>query len=778
MPKNVSKKLLNIEKKIVELEGEELKEYVSNLPKKDVESIVEYLSRKYYEPEEGEESIVSDEKFDMLKERYTKLFPKKHKVGAKLRDEDNSVKLPFYLGSLDKVKPSDEAKLDKWLENYTTEEYIISEKLDGISCLLIMNDSGEIKLYTRGDGFEGKDISYLLPDINHIPHLSYNLAVRGELIVSKKNFEAIRESSEQSEEKTRLYKNPRNMVAGITGAKTARLGLAFIDYVVYEIVGSGEMPKPSENFEELERLGFKVAQHEIVNEISVPILSSLLNKFRKKSEYEIDGIVIQGNTSYFRNESGNPDYAFAFKLPGETAIVVVKGVEWEVSKHGLLKPVVVIDPIDLSGVTIARATGFNAKFIEENGIGVGAKIEIIRSGEVIPYILRVIKKTTPDLPEEGSYTWNETHVDIITTNLSDEKICIKIINNFMKELDIKYVSEATITRLFHSGLDTLIKILSASAKDFAKIEGLGAKSGERIYENIHTRLLSGLTMEEIMASSGLFGFGIGKRKLKLLVKKYPNPIEAYDNLGREKFQEEISNIEGYAEKTAKRITNTIEAFRVFYDRIREFIKVIAKKVSKTSSLLSGKKVVMSGFRDPELKEKIEQLGGSVMTSVSGKTNILIIANKGQMTGKVEKAREKGVEIMIREEFERKYLGGEEEEKSEEKSEEEEEKSEEEKREAEEEEHEADWEVGDDRPFAFDPNSTKNEGRFRLVNPKGISGYFRKKDKDEEGISYVMGRNEDGSVVVQAIRFDLSLWSEKKAKTWWKKNAKRFNRKVL
>jgi DNA ligase (NAD+) len=812
-------KLITIEKKLVKLKEGKVKEYLLTLDKKTIEKLVTYLSNKYYQPKEGEESVVSDEKFDLVKERFNELFPKKHVVGAKLRESDNSAKLPYYLGSLDKVKPENEDKLEKWLSEFKNPNggYVISEKLDGISCLLVHDSSSsETKLYTRGDGETGKDISYLLPDITTIPDLddAGDIAIRGELIVSKENFEKIKEENTGD---TRLYKNPRNMVAGITGAKTARLGLSVIDYVVYEIVGSGERPSPLENFEELENMGFKVAKHEVVEEIDIQILSNLLTRFRKESEYEIDGIVVQGNTEYFRNESGNPDYAFAFKLPGQTIIATVEKVKWEVSKHGYIKPVVVIEPIELGGVTISKATGFNAKFIKDNEIGEGAEVEIIRSGEVIPYILSVVKPAEggADMPPEDTYTWNETGVDIITTDLDSSEICVKIINNFMKELDIKFVSEATIQKLFENGLNSLFKILGADVEDFAKIEGLGKKSGERIHNNIHERLQKGLTMEEVMASSGLFGFGIGKRKLKLLTKKFPNPIDAYDNLGKEEFERKINEIEGYAEKTVKRISNNMEAFREYLTEILKFIKLLSPhKVSKINAEINGKKVVFSGFRDNELRIQIEDSGGNVMTSVSGNTDILLVADVNSLSGKAQKAKEKGVEIMEREEFVKKYLNNDKEEESEDSEsehevevesehevekeiedseheeehevEEESEKDQEEHEESEEvEEHEVekeqseeengDWENGDPRSFAFDPNSTKNEGRYRLINPKDLHGYFRIKDKKEKGIGYVMGKDEDNKSRVQAIRFDLKVWDEDTASKWWNDNAERFGR---
>ena len=240
-------------------------------------------------------------------------------------------------------------------------------------------------------------------------------------------------------------------------------------------------------------------------------MEALINS-KKKSKYEIDGLIVQPNVSYERNTFGNPTYAFAFKMRFSDNLIEanVLGVEWNVSKWGVLKPRVEIIPVQLGGVTITWATGFNAKYIVEKFIGPGAVIQITRSGDVIPYIVSVIKKAKePDMPDI-SYTWNESKVDIQTDEYSDTS-SVKRIASFFAELGIKHVGEKNVQKIYESGFDTLIKIISATEDDFAKIPGFGKKMAERTFTNIHDGLKD-VSLSLLLGASGVFGFGMGTKK--------------------------------------------------------------------------------------------------------------------------------------------------------------------------------------------------------------------------------------------------------------------------
>lgn len=145
--------------------------------------------------------------------------------------------------------------------------------------------------------------------------------------------------------------------------------------------------------------------------------------------------MITTSEPYERNTSGNPDYAFAFKINSleDTVETRVIDISWNVSKRGLIKPTVRLEPVDVGGVTIQNATGFNAKFVTENHVGKGAVVQIVRSGDVIPHIVSVIRKGVPNLPEI-EYEWNETQVDFIVKDQENDDMKRSTLTYFLRKL--------------------------------------------------------------------------------------------------------------------------------------------------------------------------------------------------------------------------------------------------------------------------------------------------------------------------------------------------------
>ena len=426
-------------KSISKYSDEKLQEYFNTETLKILHEMKLYADHNYYN--EGKETGFDDYQYDMLKETLQHRDPNyKVPIGAKIREGENRVKLPFWLGSMDKFKPEDDSEIKRWLDKNRANEYIIEDKLDGVSCLVVVK-KGRIKLYTRGDGIIGADISYLAPYFDTIPEkIDVDISIRGELIMPVDVF---------NKKYSKEYANPRNMVAGRIGAKKIREGISDIKFIAYEIVGEGIMDKPSIQLNYLQQLGFSTVKNEIVHTITTETLIETFLRFKNDNIFEIDGIIIQPDKKYERNTDGNPDYAFAFKMRLKDNIVETEVVDvtWNVSKWGQLKPRIKIKPVKLGGVTITYTTGFNAKYIYDNKIGEGAKIKITRSGDVIPYIVEVVKKAKePDMPVV-TWKWNKSGVDIITDEL-DAIMCIKLLHSFFDKLNVKQLGEQRIGKLY------------------------------------------------------------------------------------------------------------------------------------------------------------------------------------------------------------------------------------------------------------------------------------------------------------------------------------------
>lgn len=603
---------------------------------------------------------LEDEQYDLLVDIIKKKDPKyKPPIGFKIREDDNRVKVPYHMGSMDKIRPHvpEEVNFFKtWLKEYENDDYLIEDKLDGVSCLIVVKN-GKYTLYKRPgrDGF-GADISYFLPYFSSIPKNLKNIVVRGELIVRKDIFE---KKYRRQKCKDDGYRTPRGMVAGVTGAKKVQEGLKDIDFVAYEkIYEDGVVGlKPTDQLAELQKLGFLTVRREIVDEISIDILSELLVKFRQESPYEIDGVIVQPDAPYERNLDGNPAYTFAFKMRRGEAVVNgnVKHVLWKVSRRGKLKPRIEMDPpVIIDDYENTFATAFNAKYVVDNKLGPGAIVQVTRSGDVIPYIVKVVKgDKEPQMPEE-KYFWDKNGTDIYGEGQKNEK-CIMIIHHFFTATRIKHLGESTVQKLYEHGYDNLFKLLMATKKDFEQLEGFGTGLAAKVYDSIHSTLDKGVTIPELLDGSGIFGEGIGPKLVTNLLSNWPNMFTEYKDMDKLKILHKVMRFADFGPNRSQKIADNMAWADIFLQAMALFATI--KKVEIVNTNLKGMVFVFSGFRDKDLEEQVVARGGKVTGSVSKKITALVVASKaGKPTGKRKKAADLGVPEYEKQEFIAKYIG--------------------------------------------------------------------------------------------------------------------------
>lgn len=632
-------------------------ETISELSVKELEEIIVYVADKYYNTSI---SVIDDTIYDLLID-FLRLRDPKSKIlkniGAPIKSK-NKVKLDYHLGSMNKIKPADTGKFDSWIKNYKG-PYNLSDKLDGVSALLVYKKNESIKLFTRGTATEGQDITVLikylnLPSFEEIKEyvskkkiVSDNkdnlMAFRGELIINQKIFE---------KNWGDILKNARNSVAGLVNSKNINSDLAKdTNLVLYEVVDP--FLKIDDQFKILNELGFKVVKNKTVTTISFEILSKYLRDRRNNSEYLIDGIIITDSKKHDRNTDGNPEYAFAFKdiLEDQIAQSTIIQIEWNISKNGYLNPTVIIEPVSIGGVEIKRVSAHNAKYVVDNKLGVGAKIEIIRSGDVIPYIQKVIKPASKiDLPK-GKWHWNETEVDIISNDMESDELKIKNLQFFFSTLNTKGMGEKNVEKIYNSGLNTIEKILKASESDLLKIEGFKEKTVSNLILAIKESLIN-VNLAKLIAASNALGEGIGERRLKQVLDTYPNLITDYKKWSKKEFINKIKELEGWEDKTSSILVNNFDEFIKFYNKIKSYITLEKKKEIKQSKL-TGLTIVLSGFRDNDLQEKLESIGVKISSSVSKNTDYLVVKDQDTInegTGKVQKAQDAGVKIITKEQL--------------------------------------------------------------------------------------------------------------------------------
>lgn len=626
----------------------------------ELAQIIQYANYQYYNM--GDKPF-HDNVYDMLKERLEKLdkhHPILKHVGAVVAKGDKrKVALPYWMGSMDKIK-SDKDTIHKWKKSYEG-SVVISDKLDGNSGMVQYKD-GVLRIFTRGNGIEGLDISHIGAFVCHVPTVDKvsphfkELTVRGEFIISKEDFDKVKDQGA----------NARNMVAGVLNSIKPNLELVkYVQFIAYEMVFPHH--EPSNQFKLLHKLGFKNVHHQTQNmtKVDVESLSQELVERRRVSEFEIDGIIVMHNGIHNRVQGENPKHAFAFKSVAmmNQAEVLVTKVAWNISKDGLMKPVVNFDPVDLGGAMVGKATGFNAKYIKDNGIGVGAKILVMRSGDVIPHIIKVVETTTPDLPTNIKYSWNNSRVDIVAdiSNAGDE-IKIKNIVFFFNKIDVHGLSQGILAKLYASGFDTVGKILAMKERDFLNVDGIREKMAKKLYDSIQQRFQ---TVDTVLlaAATNVFGHGMGEKKLQYVVDKYP------EFLSKESFcpsESQLVDIQGFSNKSASVILVHLPKYWVFVKEngLMKFIKRKSASINVAMARLAldddkkdvlpakyaGMGFLFTGVRDKPLEEYIKSNGGAIKTSISKNVNVLICKDPESTSSKMQEARALGIKIVTLEQF--------------------------------------------------------------------------------------------------------------------------------
>lgn len=646
-------------------------EYVKKLNNKQLTDIIIELKNSYYSGDELVPDYVFDILEDILRDRDPNniILKKIDKIDEDYQQEN----LDYFMHSQNKAKEGT-GDIDKWLNKYNG-PYVVSHKIDGISLLLIYKKTTsnfDINIFTRGTGgMKGKNVTRhlysmdILNDdiLNKLKNLPYNkIAIRGELIISKKVWDKYYNN---------LYPMVRNFVSGLINQKISNINdLKRVNFVTYQIFEP--LLKPDEQFKLLEYIGFNVAPYKIFSMLDEKIIKEYLYNAIKNGEYQIDGVVIIQNKLY-NTSLENPKHSIAYKIKGDIQNTKVINVEWNVSKHGLLKPVAIIEPIYISGAKITRATLHNALFVKDNKIGPGSIISIIRSGEIIPYVYKVLKNSDNgqgDFPINVDFIWHNNDIKMIGNN-SDINIARLV--HMADKLNIDNMGPGVIKTLTENGYDTIDLVLNINKGELINLIG---KNGEKIYESIRKMKKTGVEqpgsdgtgngvkLSVLMDASNCFESGIGTKIMDVVLNNIPNILE-YDtnNINNKKLlYDKLIDIKGIQEITANKILNGLIPFKKLIEKINDikYYINIQKNNGKNkgdngknkgdngkNNLIFNKNFIFSGFRSNDLEKIIEDNGGYVLNNISKKkeNQILLVKNIEEESSKIKAAKELKIPII-------------------------------------------------------------------------------------------------------------------------------------
>lgn len=659
------------------------------------------------------EPIMTDDEFDALVAKW------EHLTGRKWSDEEGVgavpvsesgviVDLPMWMGSMNKVK--EEKDIVSWFHTWNPSSVIISDKLDGISCLFHWIPSRKtIQVFTRGNGRMGTDITGLLDIIPSLTALktmaksheqnpkwlhkdTLEYFIRGELVIPKACWESERTTTWGD------YANPRNTVAGLVNRKFAshtvssKEALSKINFVPFSIdfksIKTGKWmtitkQKMFQYLTALCRLSKHIpcVYHSVMesNDVTKQSLSQILVDRRKNSPYEIDGIIVWDNgESYEPNAVGNPVRAFAFKMVMEDqkAETLVTSVEWNVSRTGVWKPVVIFEPVTIGGSRISRATGNNAAWLLDRGVGVGARIVLVRSGDVIPKILDVVNKVPPTslpMPPEGSWKWDANKTDIVATKQNILEVATQA-NYLVATLSIKSLSKRTLEKYVQTH-ENIVRCLPfpqifplvATKDKWLKVDGVKEKSADKFIERTQ-QAWSNASTEIRLVSLGLLPRGIGIKQVTSLSKHniLSHIISESSNVALPELRQQIEGLDGWG---ATRVGSLMESL----DRIRKGFQwamnngprivvrtsgasiappiptpVTGQLKTLIESIGDKEFVLFTGFRNKEWQTLLESRGKMLIAGLSGKhtsDNTIVVTKGSKDSSKVKKAIEKGIAVI-------------------------------------------------------------------------------------------------------------------------------------
>ncbi len=574
-------------------------------------------------------------------------------------------------------------EVEDWVRKLPANVEIVAElKYDGLSISLWYENGKLVHAVTRGDGTEGDDVLPNIKTITSIPQTLTNtpkrLELRGEVLLPWERFEALNKQREEQEEP--LFANPRNAASGTLklqdSKEVARRGLTC--YLYYML---GEELPGKTHYERLElarKWGFPVSDAIKVckNVDEVMAFIAYWDTERKNLPVATDGIVLKVNDLAEQEELGytakSPRWAIAYKFAAERQLTLLKQITYQVGRTGVVTPVANLEPVQLSGTMVQRATLHNEDFIRQLGIQEGDKVYVEKGGEIIPKIVGKEESPTPTLPRrEGENTNYQfiTHCPECGTKLvrvegeaawrcPNEVSCPPQLKGKLehfvsrKAMNIEGLGSETIGMLYENGLlHSIADIYSLKQEDLAAQERLGDKSAQNILQAIEGS-------KQVPWARVLFALGIrmvGETTAKKIAKRFRS-IDALQWASKD----ELMGIEDVGEQIADNIVAYFADIRnlEIITRLQAAGLQMADVSNQQSAdsvpqVLAGKTIVISGTfthhsRD-EYKQMIEDYGGKNSGSVSKKTDF-ILAGENMGPSKLEKAQSLGVKLMSEEEF--------------------------------------------------------------------------------------------------------------------------------
>ena len=642
---------------------------------KEMNVLIDRINDASYAYYAEDNPIISDKEFDDLCAALERL---ERDSGVALNNSPIHHVQGFVIDSLAKVKHTrpmlsaqktkDVNEVKKFLADKIG---VLSWKLDGGTCVLRYENGRLKQAITRGNGEIGEDVTHTMRMAQNVPQTipeKRYLEIRGEVVISYKDFEKINEKLHGK------YKNARNLATGTVRqldanvAKERKLAYKAFELVKIDGVSDDEMPSIADSFEYLAVQGFDVVEHQIVDRDNV---EEYIEKFDPETyEYPVDGLIFAYNDYQYGKSLGttghHPLNMMALKWIDDLYETTIRDIEWNTSRTGLINPVAVFDPVDLDGAETTRATLHNVSYIEGLELGAGDTIQVYRSNMVIPKVHdNLTRSNTFEIPDTCPTCGGEAR--IINENGSKVLKCMnpeckaKLLSKFVNfvsrdAMNIQGLSEATLKRFIDLGwLKDYPDIynLAEHKSEMENLDGFGMKSVSSLLNSIEEsrkcKLVNFVTALGIELVGKSTAKDICKFIDKISLSNNKNPYDVF--IERIKKRKYFGRIDGIGINTSLSMDGYFKENLEMVEKLAEELEFEMPESKKESAVdLTGMTFVVTGkvnrFANRNaIKDEIESRGGKVAGSVSKNTNYLVNNDVNSTSSKNKKAQQLGVPII-------------------------------------------------------------------------------------------------------------------------------------
>lgn len=584
--------------------------------------------------------IMEDYEFDELVERYQSQVSEAEYENFRdsLHEVKGKVKHPYILGSLDKMKSEKPDEVIKWLQKNIKTSMNISAKIDGISCRCHYENGKLVSASTRGNGTFGEDLTDKIKYVKGVQKsisIKDPIDIRGELVILKSDFDTLADE----------FANPRNATAGIMNRKDwNKDDIEKVSFVSYTILGTAY--SKAEQFSILKNEKFDVAWNCDLNDVKfdATLIEKLVEYAQQTHDYETDGLVICDSS--YRNEAKyRPDACRAFKINQQIATTRILDVAFDgPSPNGTHCPVAILEPVELGGATISRATLHNLDIIDSLGLKYGSVVKLLRSGDVIPKIVALVSNPEGSsnivLPKVCNCCGSELvrdGVNLRCVNKQCKEQILEQLTSFVKKLGVKGAAKKMLEKFGIATFDDLLKFTPDRSK----------KSEVKLYDELQLKIFS-RSKKELLAAMNFNG--LAETSINKIVEFY-----GFDNILAERYD---GYPEGIGETTLRKfkydvLENLIHVNKFLSDSRYNYIENTAESAGTAQSTKNGMSVCFTGKLNTMGRTEAEKkavAAGFEIKAVNKKLTYLVTNDPDTNSGKGKKARELGIRIISEKDF--------------------------------------------------------------------------------------------------------------------------------